>query len=46
MQSDVFTIHYNPYLWDPEDPNLYKSERHEVKRHHVAWMSFGVGPIN
>jgi cytochrome P450 len=44
IQPDVFTIHYNPDLWGPEDPNLFIPERHEVKRHPVAWMPFGVGP--
>jgi cytochrome P450 len=46
IQPDVFTIHYNPDLWGPEDPNLFIPERHAVKRHPVAWMPFGVGPRN
>ncbi|CAF5052773.1 unnamed protein product, partial [Rotaria sp. Silwood1] len=40
IQPDVFTIHYNPDLWGPEDPNLFIPERHAVKRHPVAWMPF------
>ncbi|CAF2821264.1 unnamed protein product [Rotaria sp. Silwood2] len=46
IQPDIFSIHYNPDLWGPEDPNLFIPERHEVKRHPVAWMPFGVGPRN
>ncbi|CAF1035516.1 unnamed protein product [Rotaria sp. Silwood1] len=46
IQPDVFTIHYNPDLWGPEDPNLFIPERHAVKRHPVAWMPFGIGPRN
>ncbi|CAF3403278.1 unnamed protein product [Rotaria sp. Silwood2] len=46
IQPDVFSIHYNPDLWGPEDPNLFIPERHEIKRHPVAWMPFGVGPRN
>ncbi|CAF0791603.1 unnamed protein product [Rotaria sordida] len=46
IQPDVFTIHYNPDLWGPEDPNIFYPERHTVKRHPVAWMPFGIGPRN
>ncbi|CAF4127385.1 unnamed protein product, partial [Rotaria sordida] len=46
IQPDVFTIHYNPDLWGPEDPNVFYPERHSVKRHPIAWMPFGVGPRN
>ncbi len=46
IQPDILTIHYNPDLWGPEDPNLFIPERHSVKRHPVAWMPFGVGPRN
>ncbi|CAF4626543.1 unnamed protein product, partial [Rotaria sp. Silwood2] len=46
IQPDVFTIHYNPDLWGPEDPNTFYPERHLVKRHPVAWMPFGVGSRN
>ncbi|CAF0884146.1 unnamed protein product [Rotaria sp. Silwood1] len=46
IQPDIFSIHYNPDLWGPEDPNLFIPERHAVKRHPVAWMPFGVGPRN
>jgi cytochrome P450 len=46
IQPDVLTVHFNPDLWDPEDPNVFIPERHAVKRHPVAWMPFGVGPRN
>src|SRR5689334_6762297 len=46
IQPDIFSIHYNPELWGPEDPNIFIPERHAVKRHPVAWMPFGVGPRN
>jgi cytochrome P450 len=42
----VFSIHYNPDLWGPEDPNVFVPERHAEKRHPVAWMPFGIGPRN
>ncbi|CAF1133098.1 unnamed protein product [Rotaria sordida] len=44
IQPDIFSIHYNPNLWGPEDPNLFIPERHEIKHHPIAWMPFGVGP--
>ncbi|CAF1401792.1 unnamed protein product, partial [Rotaria sordida] len=31
IQPDIFSIHYNPNLWGPEDPNLFIPERHEIK---------------
>ena len=46
IQPDIFTIHFNPELWGPEDPHIFVPERHAVKRHPVAWMAFGVGPRN
>ncbi|CAF1341313.1 unnamed protein product [Rotaria sp. Silwood1] len=46
IQPDILTIHNNPDLWGPEDPNLFIPERHTVKRHPIAWMPFGVGPRN
>ncbi|CAF5008864.1 unnamed protein product, partial [Rotaria sp. Silwood1] len=46
IQPDVFSIHYNPNLWGPEDPNIFLPERHLTRRHPMAWMSFGAGPRN
>ena len=44
IQPDVLSVHYDPQLWGPEDPNLFRPERHEVKRHSMAFLSFGGGP--
>ena len=46
IQADVYTIHYDPELWGPEDPNLFIPERHSVKRHPAANFAFGIGPRN
>ena len=40
------TIHFDPDIWGPEDPNEFIPERHLTKRHPVSWMAFGVGPRN
>ncbi|UJR17323.1 hypothetical protein I4U23_004218 [Adineta vaga] len=44
IQPDVLTIHYDRDLWGPEDPYLFIPERHNTKRHPMAYMSFGAGP--
>jgi len=46
IQPDIFTIHYDANLWGPEDPNIFYPERHLIKRHPAAFMSFGIGPRN
>ncbi|UJR20002.1 hypothetical protein I4U23_023136 [Adineta vaga] len=43
---DVYSIHYNADLWGPQDPNVFDPERHSVKRHPLAYLSFGMGPRN
>ncbi|CAF1216562.1 unnamed protein product [Rotaria sp. Silwood1] len=43
---DVPSIHYNVDLWGPDDPNLFVPERHNIKRHPLAYMPFGIGPRN
>ncbi|CAF3599706.1 unnamed protein product [Rotaria sp. Silwood1] len=43
---DVPSIHYNVDLWGPDDPNLFVPERHNTKRHPLAYMPFGIGPRN
>ena len=44
IQPDVLGIHYDRNLWGPEDPNVFIPERHQVKRHPMAYMPFGGGP--
>ncbi len=46
IQPDVLSIHYDRHLWGPEDPNLFIPERHQTKRHPMAYMPFGAGPRN
>jgi cytochrome P450 len=46
IQPDMYTIHYDPDLWGPEDPNLFLPERHSTSRHPAAFMPFGLGPRN
>ncbi|CAF4383314.1 unnamed protein product [Rotaria socialis] len=36
IQPDVFSIHYDPDLWGPEDPNLFIPKRHLVKSHAIC----------
>lgn len=44
--ADVLSIHYDPELWGPVDPNEFYPARFapEHKRHPCAFLSFGVGP--
>ncbi|CAF1007481.1 unnamed protein product [Adineta ricciae] len=44
IQTDLFTIHYNPDLWGPDDPHEFVPERHLTKRHPMALLTFGAGP--
>ncbi|CAF0926279.1 unnamed protein product [Rotaria sordida] len=46
IQPDIFSLHYDPNLWGPDDPNLFIPERHLTRRHPVAYMPFGQGPRN
>ena len=46
IQPDMYSIHYDPDLWGPEDPNLFLPERHSTPRHPMAFMPFGLGPRN
>lgn len=46
IQADMYTIHYDPDLWGPEDPNKFIPERHATPRHPMAYMPFGLGPRN
>ncbi|CAF3792025.1 unnamed protein product [Rotaria sp. Silwood1] len=46
IQPDVLSVHYDPDLWGPEDPNIFLPERHSTPRHPAAFMPFGLGPRN
>ncbi|CAF1443287.1 unnamed protein product, partial [Didymodactylos carnosus] len=43
---DMFSVHYDPVLWGPTDPNIFYPERFKTKRHPAAWLPFGIGPRN
>ena len=45
---DVLSIHYDPQLWGPHNPNEFHPERFspEYKRNPLAFLAFGVGPRN
>uniref|UniRef100_A0A1I7ZCB1 Cytochrome P450 n=1 Tax=Steinernema glaseri TaxID=37863 RepID=A0A1I7ZCB1_9BILA len=44
VQADVFSVHYDPALW--ENPEQFNPDRWdaEEKRHLLAWFPFGAGP--
>ena len=44
IQSSVYAIHYDPEIWGPDDPYTFVPERHEKKRHPMAFLPFGAGP--
>jgi cytochrome P450 len=44
VQADVYSVHYDPDLWGPEDPSVFFPERHQTKRHPMAYLAFGAGP--
>jgi cytochrome P450 len=44
--GDMYSIHYDPQLWGPHDPELFYPERFEDKRHPMAFLAFGQGPRN
>lgn len=46
ISIDMYSLHYNPTLWGPLDPNEFHPERFSTKRHPMAWVPFGVGPRN
>lgn len=45
---DVLSLHFDPELWGPVDPNKFYPLRFstEFKRNKLAFMSFGNGPRN
>ncbi|CAF1267044.1 unnamed protein product [Adineta steineri] len=44
VYADVYSVHYDRELWGPEDPYVFFPERHEIKRHPMAYLPFGAGP--
>lgn len=44
VYADLYSINFDPELWGPEDPYLFVPERHQTKRHPMAYFSFGAGP--
>ncbi|CAF1408932.1 unnamed protein product [Rotaria sordida] len=44
IYSDIHLVHYDRELWGPEDPYMFYPERHQTKRHPMAYIPFGVGP--
>ncbi len=44
IHADVYSVHYDSELWGPEDPYVFFPERHETKRHPMAYLPFGAGP--
>ena len=44
IHADIYSIHFNQELWGPEDPYVFCPERHETKRHPMAYLPFGAGP--
>jgi len=40
----VYSVHFDPELWGPDDPYLFVPERHLTKRHPMAYLPFGAGP--
>ncbi|CAF1153044.1 unnamed protein product [Rotaria sordida] len=44
IYSDIHSVHYDRELWGPEDPYMFYPERHQTKRHPMAYIPFGVGP--
>nr|QUF59376.1 cytochrome p450 CYP3045A1 [Brachionus angularis] len=43
---DVLSVHYDPDLWGPVDPNVFYPLRFAQSRNSLAFMAFGLGPRN
>lgn len=39
---DVLSLHYDPVLWGPVDPELFYPERFLTERNPAAWLAFGI----
>jgi cytochrome P450 len=46
VHADVYSIHFDHELWGPDDPYVFLPERHQTKRHPMAYLPFGAGPRN
>lgn len=44
IHADMYAVHFDRELWGPEDPYVFYPERHQTKRHPMAFLSFGAGP--
>ena len=44
IQIDVLSVHYNEDLWGPLPVQQFHPERHQTKRHPLAYLPFGAGP--
>lgn len=44
VYADVYSVHFDRDLWGPEDPYVFLPERHQTKRHPLAYLPFGAGP--
>ena len=44
VHVDVYSVHYDRDLWGPEEPYVFFPERHQTKRHPMAYLPFGTGP--
>ena len=44
VYPDIYSIHFDQELWGPDDSHLFLPERHQQKRHPMAYMPFGAGP--
>ncbi|CAF3506563.1 unnamed protein product, partial [Rotaria sp. Silwood2] len=44
VYPDVYSVHFDGELWGPDDPYLFVPERHQTKRHLMAYLPFGAGP--
>ena len=44
IHADVYSVHFDRDLWGPEDPYVFYPERHQTKRHPMAYLPFDAGP--
>ncbi|UJR12510.1 hypothetical protein I4U23_016685 [Adineta vaga] len=44
IHADIYSVHFDHELWGPEDPYVFFPERHQTKRHPMAYLPFGAGP--